>query len=127
MTKTKFTFEYPLRKGSVNILWTSISNPLGLAEWFAEGVTVNDNEFTFTWNESQQMAYLIDLKQNRSIRFQWEEDIDTNHYFEMEIHVPEISGEPALLITDFAHPSEKDDIKLLWDKQINDLRRKTGI
>lgn len=127
MKKKKFTIEYPLKKGSVNILWSSISSPLGLAEWFADVVSVNNNEYTFCWEKHEQTAFLLDIKPTKSIRFQWEEDTETCHYFEMEIHLPEVSGEPALVVTDFAEPSEKDDLILLWNKQIDDLRRKTGI
>lgn len=127
MKKKKVSIEYPLKKGSVNILWNSISSPLGLAEWFADVVTVNGNEYTFSWEKHEQTATLVDLKPSKSIRFQWEEDTDTHHYFELEIHAPEIASEPSLVITDFAEPSEKEDLILLWNKQVDDLRRKTGI
>jgi len=39
----------------------------------------------------------------------------------------EVTGNLALVITDFAEPGEKEDLVLLWDKQIEILRRKTGI
>jgi len=39
----------------------------------------------------------------------------------------EVTGELALVITDFAEKGEKEDLVLLWNKQIEILRRKTGI
>jgi hypothetical protein len=33
----------------------------------------------------------------------------------------------ALVITDFAEPDEKRDAVMLWNKQIEDLKRSTGI
>lgn len=127
MKRTKFKIEYQLKTASVNILWNSISTPLGLAEWFADGVTVNGNEYTFSWEQNDQTAYLTHIKPNVSVRFQWEEDKDTDFYFELMITVLEVTGELAMIITDFAEASDKDDLIMLWNKQIEVLRRKTGI
>lgn len=127
MKKNEFKIEYQLKTASVNILWNSISTPLGLAEWFADGVTVNGNEYTFCWEKNEQTAFLIQTKPNVNARFQWEEDVDTQYYFELKIEVLEVTGELALIITDFAEKGEKDDLILLWNKQIEVLRRKTGI
>ncbi len=127
MKKTKFEIEYQLKSASLNVLWNSISNPLGLAEWFADGVTVKGNEFTFSWDENDQTAFLIQTKQNVSARFQWEEDLETDYYFELKIVVLQVTGELALMVTDFAEPKEINDLILLWNKQIEVLRRKTGI
>ena len=127
MKKTKFTIEYPLKSASLNVLWSSISTPLGLAEWFANGVKVNDNEFSFTWEDNKQTAILIRSKPTVFVRFQWEEDVDSEYYFELKIAALELTGDLALVITDFAVSSEKDDLILLWNKQIEVLRRKTGI
>ncbi|HLP04282.1 MAG TPA: START-like domain-containing protein [Paludibacter sp.] len=127
MEKLKFQLEYPLKNASRNILWNSIYAPLGLTEWFADGVTVKGDEFTFSWEKNELTAYRIDAKPNTSVRFQWEEDEDTEYYFEMEIVSVEVTGDLTLIVTDFAEPGEQEDLKLLWDKQIDVLRRKTGI
>jgi len=127
MKKKKFSIEYQLRTASVNVLWNSISTPLGLSEWFADGVTVNDTEYTFTWEQNDQTAFFIQSKPNDFIQFRWEEDLDTDYYFELKIVMLQVTGELALLITDFAEPGDKEDLILLWNKQIEVLRRKTGI
>jgi len=127
MQKILFSIEYQLRSASINILWNSISTPLGLAEWFADGVTVNDSEFTFSWEGHEQTAFLVHTKTNSSVRFQWEEDADTDYYFEIRIIMMEVTGNMALMITDFAEPDETEDMTMLWNKQIEVLRRKTGI
>jgi len=127
MKRSEIKIEYQLKTASVNILWNSISSPLGLAEWFADGVTVKDTEFTFSWEQNEQTAFLIQTKPNVSVRFQWEEDLNTEFYFELRIDVLEVTGELALIITDFADRNDKEDLILLWNKQIEVLRRKTGI
>jgi len=127
MKKTEIRIEYQLKAASVNILWNSISTALGLAEWFADGVTVNNNEYTFSWEKNEQVAFLVQTKPNVSVRFQWEEDLDTEYYFELKIEVLEVTGGLALIITDFAEKGDDEDLILLWNKQIEVLRRKTGI
>ena len=121
MKRSEIKIEYQLKTASVNILWNSISSPLGLAEWFADGVTVKDTEFTFSWEQNEQTAFLIQTKPNVSVRFQWEEDLNTEFYFELRIDVLEVTGELALIITDFADRNDKEDLILLWNKQIEVL------
>ncbi len=127
MEKKEFKIEYQLKSASINVLWNSIGTPLGLSEWFADGVTVKENEYCFTWEKYEQTAYLIQSKTNVNIQFQWEEDQDTDYYFELKIGMVEITGDLALIITDFAEPADEADLILLWNKQIEVLRRKTGI
>ena len=127
MKKNKFKIEIELNSASLNVLWNSISTALGLAEWFAEVVVVKGNEYTFSWEEHEQTAILLDLKQGNYVRFQWEEDLNSEYFFELKITSLEITGDLALVITDFAEAGEKDDLILLWNKQIEVLRRKTGI
>jgi len=127
MKRTKFKIEYQLKTSSINILWNSIGTPLGLAEWFADGVTVNNEEYVFSWDKNEQTAFLVDNKVNTSIRFQWEEDKGTDYYFELKIVSLEVTGDLALIIIDFAEPGDKEDSIMLWNKQIETLRRKTGM
>ncbi len=128
MKKEKITLEYPLRSASVGVLWNSISTPLGLTEWFAEGVTVEEDHYTFSWEgDAEETACLQKIKPNEYVQFQWEDDFGSDLFFEFRILVPELGGEVALIITDFANSNEVKDLTLLWDKHIEDLRRKYGI
>ncbi len=127
MGKSKFEVEYTFKKGSFPILWNSISTPLGLSEWFADGVTVYENEYTFSWDKNDQTALLIQIKNNSAIRFQWKEDKGSDFYFEMKIISIELTGDNALFVTDFADNSEIDEMKMWWDHQVDLLRRKTGM
>ena len=127
MKKIKVTIEYPLNKASESILWGAIAEPLGLTEWFSDGVTVDGDEYTFSWDQHEQTAHLKQIRQGKLIRFQWEEDKDTDVYFQMEIIMHDITEEVALIITDFAEPAEMDDVIMLWNKQIENLCRKTGM
>lgn len=127
MSKKNLCIEYLLKNASIPVLWTSIGTPLGLSEWFADGVTVVGDEFTFIWEGNELTARLIDSKINSFIRFQWVEDEGTEAHFEIRIVKEAITGQLSLLVIDYAPEEEREDLILLWNKQIEALKRKTGI
>jgi hypothetical protein len=127
MSKEKFEIEYLLKKVSLPVLWNAIGTPLGLSEWFADVITVNGDEFIFTWNQHDQTAQLVSIKTNDHIRFQWLEDIDSDMYFELRIAINKLTSELSLFVTDFSEPREKEDAILLWNHQIDQMKRKNGL
>lgn len=127
MTKEKVLLEYPLGKVSENYLWRMIGDPMGLATWFSEEITVEENEFTFSWDDQEQVAFLLKKEDGRYVKFQWEDEQGTDNYFKIEILTQDLTGSVILQITDFVEPDNKDDSKLLWDRQIEDLKRKCGM
>jgi uncharacterized protein YndB with AHSA1/START domain len=127
MQKEKYQVEYVFRNISYPVLWNCISTPSGLADWFADKVTSEGRLYTFTWGDHSQQAELVQLHAGTSIRFHWLDDEGERTYFEFKISIDELTSSVALLITDFTEPDDKDDAVLLWNKQIEDLRRSTGI
>ena len=125
MAKKKFQLEFTLNT-SPKLLYTRLSTPSGLAEWFADNVQLDGKNFVFIWDNSEQVAKLLMKKANEYIRFQWlDEDSDT--FFEFRITKDELTGDVALLISDFAEEDEIEDATDLWESQVNDLRRAIGL
>jgi len=124
--KTKYELEYTLNT-SPNILFNRLSTPEGLSEWFADNVNLRKGKYTFIWEGTEQEASVLQRKSNQFIRFQWEEDEEDDAYFEFRIHTDELTGDVALLITDFAEEDEKDDAVDLWDTQISELKHAIGL
>jgi hypothetical protein len=127
MSKKNLCIEYLLKNASIPVLWTSIGTPLGLSEWFADGVTVEGEEYTFVWDGHEQTARLLEKKVNSYIRFQWLEDEGTDAHFEIRIVKESITGQLSLLVVDYVPEDEREDLILLWNKQVEVLKRKTGI
>jgi uncharacterized protein YndB with AHSA1/START domain len=125
--RQKYELEYTLNC-SPKVLFSRLSTPEGLSEWFADNVTAANNLYIFSWNKTESRARLTSVKENKLVRFDWvdSDDKDTN-YFEFKIIVHDLTGDLALMITDFAEPDEKEDAIYLWDTQINDLKRVLGI
>ena len=125
--KLKYELEYTLNC-SPRVLFSRLSTPEGLCEWFADEVRTDGDIFTFSWSSSEAKARLIALKENKLVRFEWiDSDEPSSNYFEFRLNIEELSGSLALIITDFAEPEEKEDTIFLWDTQITDLRRLLGI
>jgi len=125
--RIKFELEYTLNC-SPKVLFSRLSTPDGLGEWFAQKVDAEGDLFTFFWNNSASKARLSAIKENKLVRFEWTgmENDDTN-YFEFRINIEELTSSLALIICDFAEEDEKEDSISLWDSQITDLKRILGI
>jgi len=128
MKKEKINIEYVLDKVSHMSLWNQLTTPLGLSAWFADSVSVKNNEYTFKWDKNYiQKARAVLVIPNIKIRYQWEEETDTTAYFEFAIHTMELTKTTALQITDFVEPDDKTSSIELWDAQIDTLKRTLGI
>lgn len=121
----KVELEYILRC-SPKVLFSFLTEPSGLSEWFCDDVNIKDGVYTFIWNhDSEQQAKLLSIKENVSIKLRWlDEPEDT--YFEFRIQVDEITGETALMITDFCEPGDEDESALSWDSSMQSLHRVIG-
>ena len=117
--KKKFTIEYEI-KSSPRILYSFLSEPNGLTQWFADDVSVRDQVYTFIWDGEEQKAKLLAVKENKLVRFRWMDD-DPQCYFEMEILQDELTNDVALAITDFATEDTIAERRLIWDNQIEYL------
>lgn len=127
MKKEKIIMEFPLDSTSKSLLWRMIGTPMGLSVWFSDGVTVDGNEYVFSWKGHEQSAYLIDEVEGKSITFRWKEDEGMDVFFKFEIVVGTYSGKLSLIITDFVEQGEQEDTELLWGRHVEDLRIRTGM
>lgn len=129
MLKEKFHIEFVMGNATQASLWRMISQIDGLSEWFADEVTMNDEEniYTFRWGKSDNQAGIISVKPQQSIRYRWLDEDDENIYFEFQLHKLELSSEIALQVTDFAESDEKGDAIALWETQIEEMKRQLGV
>jgi uncharacterized protein YndB with AHSA1/START domain len=124
--RQKVELEY-LLKTSPKILYTMISTPSGLSEWFADNVNVRDNTMTFFWEGSEETAKVLSKVKDQFIRFQWDYDEGQDVYFELRITIDAITREVALIVTDFPEAGDDEDsVSGLWESQVDDLRRVLG-
>lgn len=116
--KEKFQLEYEI-KSSPRILYSFLNEPNGLAQWFADEVTLRDGLYNFTWHDEEKVAKLVSQKENKYVKFKWIND--EPYYFELEIIQDELTNDVALSVTDFAFKDNLTDRKSIWDNSIDYL------
>lgn len=124
--KGLYTLEY-IVTSSPDVLFEFISTAGGLEKWFAPKVFLKDNTFIFSWgNDEEKQARLLALKEREFVRFRWL-DQPEKRYFEFRMQIDDLTGEVALMVSDFADTKEElEDARLLWNTQINDLLHALG-
>lgn len=123
--KQKYELEYVIN-ASPKVLFTRLSTPGGLSEWFADDVNIEGTILSFMWDKSIQKAELLFQKENRLVRYRWLDEPDPKYYFEFRISQDQLTNDVSLTITDFAEENEIEDAKVLWDKQISQLFSQLG-
>jgi len=126
MSKIKYELEYAIN-ASTKLIYSRLSNPSGLSEWFADDVHLKGKNLAFIWDGTEQEAKIVIKKVNEYIRFKWVDDEDDESYFEFKITKDDLTNSVSLLITDFAENDELEDSKNLWDQQVNGLQRALGV
>jgi len=125
MSNVKFNIEFVIRS-SPKLLYSYLSTPSGLAEWFADNVNARTDKFSFIWDGAEEIAYLLTKKQDRLVRFRWEEK-DDDTYWEMKIQVDELTKDLSLIVTDFADDDDEvEESKMFWENQIGELKHVIG-
>ena len=123
--RRKIELEY-IFSSSVKVLFSRLSTPAGLSEWFADDVFQKGDQFIFIWNGTEHPATLVELKPNSLVRFKWNDAEDEEEYFEFNIHVEPLTGDVALIIIDYADDDEVADSTDLWNQQMETLHRNLG-
>ncbi|MBS0010796.1 MAG: SRPBCC domain-containing protein [Bacteroidales bacterium] len=124
--KQQYELEYTLNS-SPKVLFPRLSTAEGLAEWFADDVLIDGDDFIFIWDNTEHRARLVQVRENKHVRFKWADTEDEERFFEFRLNVDELTGDVALLITDFAEENDKEDATYLWDSQITELKRALGL
>ena len=105
MDKVKFTIEFPINS-SKGVLYNCMSTPSGLSEWFCDDVNIKKDMHTFIWDGAEEEG--------------------ENTFFELRIKVDDMTGDRAIIVTDFAEEDEIEDSKELWMAQLENLKRVLG-
>ena len=127
MSKEKFVVEYDFKKVSPSLLWEFISTATGLEEWFADKVENSGRDYVFYWNKTPQTAQLVSSRLEVFVRFHWDEDANEKTFFEMRITTSELTGATMLMVSDFAESGEVDDLRELWEAEVERLQRRLGV
>jgi len=70
----------------------------------------------------------LQKKMNSKMKFKWLEDEENgdDYYFEINFEVDSMTSAVSLKVIDFSEADEIESSKMLWEQQINDLKRIIG-
>jgi hypothetical protein len=132
MAKKKlFTADYEIH-ASIKMLYPYIQSAGGLAEWFADDVTINneDKTYTFFWDNEDHKARQVAHRTNHFARFEFvpesEEDVKDPSYFELRLEFNELTQSVFLKVFDYSDFTDVRELQDLWDSLIEALRKTVG-
>ena len=125
--KHKIELEY-LLKTSPKVFENMVSTPSGLAEWYADDVNIKEDIYTFYWDGSEEQAKLLSKKAGHHMRWKWlrEEEEEDDTFFEIQFEVDPMTKTLVLHITDFADDDDIEEVTMLWESSIQELKRVLG-
>ena len=125
MKRVKYDIEMILR-ASPAIVYKFLTDPSCLIRWFCDRVDIEKDVFTFEWQGVEEVAHLIDDIEEERLKFKWEDADDEDEYLEFRISQSPLTGETILEITDWADADDIEEQILLWETQIDAMRRESG-
>jgi len=124
--RVKLELEFVI-KSSPTILYQYLSTPSGLVEWFCDDVNIKGSkQYSFFWDGSENKAELVKKVNGKLIKFKLL-DNPSDEYFQFEVTKDELTGDIGLLITDFVDEDEVEEMNLLWESQVTDLKHALGL
>ena len=132
MAKKKlFTGDYEVH-ASIKMLYPYIQTASGLAEWFADDVSINnsDKTFTFFWDHEGHKARQVAHRTNHFARFEFlpesPEDEKDPSYFELRLEFNELTQSVFLKVSDYSDFDDVKELHDLWDGLMEALRKTVG-
>ena len=123
----KVHLEYPLNGNARSIIWELIGTVSGLEAWMADKITQQNDVYTFLWGKDEKrQAELLGCREGVYIRFHWLDEAPKT-YFELRINVSELTKAHVLEITEIARNEEEEDLRQMWESQMEELRRVAGV
>lgn len=96
-----------------------------MQEWFADKVDEKEGVYSFSWNDTEEKAVLLDKELDKFVRFRWNY-MTKDEYFEFAIERSEVTNQTILIIKDFAEKKDIKDQSQLWEYQVKDLFHRLG-
>ncbi len=121
----KIELEFPIH-ASPSFIYQYVSTPDSLGEWFADNVNSRGQNFTFMWDDSEEVAKRVAQRTDQFVRFKWIDADDEDAFFEFRIQVDALTKDVSLIITDFAEEDEEEELKMFWENKVSDLKHAIG-
>jgi len=124
--RQRIELEFPMHC-SANTLYSYISSPSGLSSWYADDVSVHGSNYVFKWDDGEVLeAELVKNVNRKHIKFRWINGDNRNEFLELIIHKDEITDDLALIVIDSAEEANLEELEMMWENQVQNLKKQIG-
>jgi uncharacterized protein YndB with AHSA1/START domain len=130
MEKNKFVTDFEIN-ASKKMLFPYISTASGLSQWFADDVTVNeDNLYNFIWDGDDHKAHIATQRVNNFVKFEYEaingsKEKDLS-FVEFRLEMNELTQTVFLHITDYTDNFDNEELQDMWTNLVDVLKEIVG-
>jgi uncharacterized protein YndB with AHSA1/START domain len=124
----KFEKEYEFN-ASRRMLFPYVSTAAGLAQWYADDVTIDDDKiYHFIWEGDSHRAKLVAQRANNYVKFEFIDDKINGEsaYTEIKLEENEMTQTVFVKIFDFTDIDDAEEARELWDNLIHNLKEIVG-
>jgi uncharacterized protein YndB with AHSA1/START domain len=129
MDKNKFVTDFEIN-ASKKMLYPYISTASGLAQWFADDVTVNEDKvYNFMWDGEDHRAKIVTQRVNNFVKFEFEENgsgVNDSQFVEFRLEMNELTQTVFLHITDFTENDDNEELQDMWTNLVDVLKEIVG-
>lgn len=130
MVKNKFVADYQINT-SRKILFPYLSTASGLAEWFADDVSINeDKDYIFHYDGEEHYGRIVSLRGNYHVKFEFFDpnnpDETDNSYIEFKIEDNELTQTLFLKVIDYSDSYDDEELESIWENLVNNLKEMIG-
>lgn len=130
MSKHMFTADFEIN-ASKKMLYPYISSASGLAQWFADDVTINEDKvYNFIWDDEDHKARLTAHRSQQYVAFEFlpedEDEAEDPSYFELRLEENELTRSVFLKVTDYSDMDDKEESYDLWSSLVEALKETVG-
>jgi uncharacterized protein YndB with AHSA1/START domain len=125
MKRVPFRLEFILRT-SPNIIYKFLTTPSCLIRWFCDRVEIDGDQYSYFWEDEEEIAFLIDDIEEELLRFQWEDAVG-EEYLIFKMYVSDVTRETIFEIHDHCDEDEVEDRTRLWESQVDAMKKAMGV
>lgn len=129
MSKRKFVIEQEIN-ASKKMLFPYLNTASGLAQWFADDVTINeDHVFKFFWDNENHEAKMVAHRTNSYVKFEFLNAKDENGdpwYIEFRLEENELTQSVFIKVTEYSDMDDVEEQKELWENLFYNLKETVG-
>jgi uncharacterized protein YndB with AHSA1/START domain len=130
MVKNKFIADYQINT-SRKMLFPYLSTASGLAEWFADDVTINeDKNFIFKYDGDDHLARIASIRSNAHVKFEFFDpqnmDEKDHSYIEFKVEENELTQTLFLKVVDYSDSYDDEELESIWEGLIATLKEIIG-